>query len=102
MDRKPPALARELQYFEKVKTRLKGNRDSYNDMLKCIHLFNQVGGGSVGRGQGSCGLQGGAWVHLPVQLGLWVQCRMGGSIGTAHRHRACKSQQPLIQATFTG
>lgn len=42
VDRKPPALARELQYFEKVKTRLKGNRDSYNDMLKCIHLFNQV------------------------------------------------------------
>jgi paired amphipathic helix protein Sin3a len=37
--RKPP-LARELQYFERVKRQLR-SRESYADLLKCIHLFNQ-------------------------------------------------------------
>ncbi|KAG1680591.1 hypothetical protein FOA52_015039 [Chlamydomonas sp. UWO 241] len=35
-----PALARELQYFERVKARLH-NRDAYHDMIKCIHMYNQ-------------------------------------------------------------
>ena len=33
-------LARELQFFERVKARLR-NRDTYQEFLKCLHLFNQ-------------------------------------------------------------
>jgi paired amphipathic helix protein Sin3a len=32
-------LARELQFFERVKARLR-NRDTYQEFLKCLHLFN--------------------------------------------------------------
>eukprot|EP00955_Chlamydomonas_euryale_P064483 358990-Chlamydomonas_euryale.AAC.2 len=40
-DGRRPALARELQYFERVKTRLR-SRTAYDDVIKCIHLYNQV------------------------------------------------------------
>ena len=33
-------LAKELQFFERVKARLR-NRDTYQEFLKCLHLFNQ-------------------------------------------------------------
>mmetsp|Transcript_36011 Transcript_36011/g.80148 ORF Transcript_36011/g.80148 Transcript_36011/m.80148 type:complete len:1160 (+) Transcript_36011:163-3642(+) len=35
-----PNLARELQFFEKVKARLR-NRDAYNDLLKCLNMYSQ-------------------------------------------------------------
>lgn len=34
------ALAKELQFFERVKARLR-NRDVFNEFLKCLHIFNQ-------------------------------------------------------------
>ena len=33
------SLARELQFFERVKARLR-NRDAYGELMKCMHLFN--------------------------------------------------------------
>ncbi|KAK3272628.1 hypothetical protein CYMTET_19089 [Cymbomonas tetramitiformis] len=42
-DRKPPKaanLGKELQFFEKVKTRLR-NREAYQDLMKCLNIFNQ-------------------------------------------------------------
>ncbi len=39
--RKPAvSVSRELQYFERVKARLR-NRDAYNDLIKVVHLYNQ-------------------------------------------------------------
>ena len=44
VDLRKPAMARELQFFERVKNRLQfksASRDSYLDLIKCIHLYNQ-------------------------------------------------------------
>ena len=39
-DRKAAAsLAKELTFFEKVKTRLR-NRETYNELIKCLNIFN--------------------------------------------------------------
>ncbi|GAX77506.1 hypothetical protein CEUSTIGMA_g4950.t1 [Chlamydomonas eustigma] len=35
-----PIMARELQYFERVKARLRANRDAYPDLIRSIHLYN--------------------------------------------------------------
>jgi paired amphipathic helix protein Sin3a len=36
-----PIMARELQYFERVKARLRANRDAYPDLIRSINLYNQ-------------------------------------------------------------
>lgn len=34
-------MARELQFFERVKAKLRGSRDAYSDLIRSIHLYNQ-------------------------------------------------------------
>ena len=42
-DRAKANLGKELQFFEKVKSRLR-NREAYQDLLKSLNLYNQVRG----------------------------------------------------------
>jgi paired amphipathic helix protein Sin3a len=36
----PANLGKELQFFEKVKNRIR-NREAYQELLKCLNIYNQ-------------------------------------------------------------
>ena len=75
-------MARELQFFERVKTRLRSSRDAYNDLIKVIHLYNQE---LVGRSELMALATDVLGKHPDLMVSGWSAVCVGGGGGRGSR-----------------